>query len=88
MVGLGYFFIELFQNYYFYVLTMHGLWSPLRHVGIKLCFNFSLESFHLTLKVQLVHKYFRKVISKIFIFDYPMIWVLKFQRIELAYGTW
>jgi len=51
-VGCGYFFIELIQNGHFYVIIMYGDESPLRHVGIQLCSNFTLESFLITLMIQ------------------------------------
>ncbi len=50
--------------------------------------KFSSLIFSFTLMVQLIQKYFRKVISETLIFDYPIIWELKFQRIALACGTW
>ena len=88
MVGCGNFFVELFQNDHFYVLIMYNLWSPLRHVKIKFWKNFTFKSFLLTLVVQLIQKYLWKYISETFIFDYPLIRVLPFQRIALACVTW
>ena len=52
MVGCGYFFIELIQNGHFYVIIMYSDESQLRHVGIKLCLNFTPYSFILALMVQ------------------------------------